>query len=196
MAWFEEYLTWLTESELGMAGSQQENNHGTWYAAHVRALSLYLDKRQLAQKVVMKAMESLDKQLIDQGGQIHELGRTRSYFYSCFNLNALIHVAQVGDHLGLNLWNFESDHQKSLSLAIRFLTPVIDGKKWPYPTRSDSKLAYLIPILHRFTMRSNDAAFEKALEKAMSQLSDQDPIKSDPRFLELCLFEELEFSVN
>ena len=156
--WFTDYLNWLTKSDLGIKGSKQKNNHGSWYKFQVASLALYLDDKALVQKMVLSAQNSLDDMLDNQGGQIHELSRSRSYFYSCFNLQALVNIASLGDKIGMDMWQYESDNKKSIPLAIQYLTPVVYGEKWPHKTLKTIDISALAPIvLQSYKKQKSDA---------------------------------------
>ncbi|MEQ8905682.1 alginate lyase family protein [Ekhidna sp.] len=166
--WLTEYLNWLTESDLGREGAQQVNNHGSWYRLHVASIARFVGRNSVAENMIYQVRESLEEQIDEKGRQIHELERTRSFFYSCFNLKPLLMLAKIGDQLGVDLWQYETPNGKSLKLALAYLTPVIDGKEWPHPSISENKLVHLIPVLHRFNLNSGD--FTQTLDKALNQL--------------------------
>ncbi|MEQ9021172.1 MAG: alginate lyase family protein, partial [Pseudomonadales bacterium] len=102
--WLTEYLNWLTESDLGREGAQQVNNHGSWYRLHVASIARFVGRNSVAENMIYQVRESLEEQIDEKGRQIHELERTRSFFYSCFNLKPLLMLAKIGDQLGVDLW--------------------------------------------------------------------------------------------
>lgn len=172
--WFTDYLTWLTESELGKKGSKQTNNHGSWYKFQVASLALYLGNETMAKKMIESAQLSLDYHLNEQGGQAHELARTRSYFYSCFNLDALTAIAIIGDKIGMNMWHYESKEGKSLSLAVDYLTPLINGEEWPHPSKYGPDPSYLIRTLARMANNSNSKEYSELLTKILRTIDKKD----------------------
>ncbi|WP_111707928.1 alginate lyase family protein [Lutibacter citreus] len=172
--WLSDYLTWLTKSDLGIKGSMQENNHGSWYRYQVASLALYLDDKQLVKQMVEITQNSLDKMLNIEGGQIHELARSRSFFYSCFNLQALTNIAVLGDKVGMNMWQFETENKKSLFLAINYLTPVLNGKKWNYNTLKPIDLSGLIPVIAKIPAKYNSETYKKALENILKITEEKD----------------------
>ena len=172
--WFNDYLVWLTESDLGKQGMELDNNHGSWYKYQVAALALYLGKEPLVKRMVKMAQQSLDQQLNDQGGQIHELERTRSFFYSCFNLDALTSIATLADRVGINMWQYASSEGKSLNLAIKYLTPVVRGEDWPHPSKQGVNLSYLVPILARVPKKEKSDDFDQQLISAIAILEEQE----------------------
>ncbi|MBT8317844.1 alginate lyase family protein [Lutibacter sp.] len=167
--WFSDYLTWLTKSDLGKKGSEQKNNHGSWYKYQVATLAYYLDNKPLVKKMVTLAQQSLDDMLNDKGGQIHELERSRSFFYSCFNLQALVAIAELGNKVGMDMWHYQSENKKSLQLAINYLTPTINGKKWNHNTIKNIDLTDLIPILSKASKNENSQEYNKLLSKILSE---------------------------
>lgn len=168
--WLTAYLTWLTESDLGKEEGEQENNHGSWYMFQVASLANYLGNKPLIEKIVGLAQQSLDRQLNSKGGQIHELERTRSFFYSCFNLEALTNIAVFGDEVGMDMWNFESEEGKSLALAVNYVTPIISGQDWPHASLHGADLSYLVPILVRMSAHTNSNEFSSLLAEAITKL--------------------------
>ncbi|WP_206285880.1 alginate lyase family protein [Yeosuana marina] len=172
--WFTDYLNWLTESDLGIKGSLQKNNHGSWYKFQVASLALYLGNKPLARNMVELAEKSLDEMLNNEGGQIHELARSRSFFYSCFNLQALISIAVLGDKVGIDMWQYESENKKSLSLAIQYLTPVVKGKEWNHSTLKPIDLSYLLPIIWQISKKHNSQEYKKLLGKIIEESPQND----------------------
>ncbi len=172
--WFNDYLVWLTESDLGKQGLELDNNHGSWYKYQVAALALHLENEPLVRSMVEMAQQSLDQQLNEQGGQIHELERTRSFFYSCFNLEALTGIATLADRVGINMWHYESAEGKSLNLAIKYLAPVVRGEDWPHPSKQGANLSYLVPILARVSKKETSNDFDQLLISAISILEEQE----------------------
>lgn len=165
--WLTDYLTWLTKSELGIKGSKQKNNHGSWYKFQVASLALYLDDTTLVKEMVTLAQLSLDSMLDSKGGQTHELARSRSYFYSCFNLQALTNIADIGDKVGMNMWEYESKDKKSLSLAIDYLTPIVNGEKWNHDTLKKIDFKGLIPIISKASKKVDSEEYMYLLSKIL-----------------------------
>ena len=157
--WLSEYLTWLTESELGNTENNQKNNHASWYKFQVASLAYYLGNETLAKETVSLAQQSLDQQFDFEGKQTHELERTRSFFYSCYNLEALSSIAMVGDKIDMDMWYYKSKNKKSLALAINYLTPIIDGKEWPYTDIYGTDLSRLVSTLSRISKHSKSKTY-------------------------------------
>lgn len=163
--WLTDFLSWLTKSDLGIKGSKQQNNHGSWYRFQVASLALYLGDVQLTKNMVELAQESLENMLNDEGGQVHELARTKSFSYSCFNLQALTDIAVIGDKVGMNMWQYKSESNKSLSLAIDYLIPVVNGEKWKHSTLNAIDLSSLIPIISKLVNKHTTEKYKAILFK-------------------------------
>ena len=170
--WLSDYLTWLTKSDLGIEGSKQQNNHGSWYRFQVASLALYLGDNALAINMVKLAQKNLEQMLNNEGGQIHELARTKSFSYSCFNLQALTNIAVLGDKVGMDMWQYESENKKSLSLALNYLTPVIDGEKWNHNTLNTIDLTRLVPIISIVSNKYNTPEYKELLSKSLKKIKE------------------------
>lgn len=134
--WMTEYLDWLTTSRLGKQASENKNNHGSWYFYHVAAIAWYVGDTEIVKKASRSARRLIRSQMNDQGQQVKELKRTRSFFYSAFNLEALIRLATIGQKVDVDLWRYESDDGKSLLKALDYMVTYATGNvKWPHPSQ-------------------------------------------------------------
>lgn len=168
-AWLTEYLTWLTKSELGKQGAKQTNNHGSWYFFQVASLAYYLNNQSLLTNTIEKVKFSYEYQFDEQGKQVHELARTRSFFYSCFNIDAITRVALIADKFGMPFWRYESSNGSSLSLALEFLLPAIQGADWPYKTAGIDPMD-IAPLLVTFDKQSANKKYANILRKLIKNL--------------------------
>jgi len=111
--------TWLLESPEGRAEAQAENNHGTWYDVQIASFGLFTDKRDFAHRVLGDVRRKrIARQIEPNGGQPLELARADSWRYSLFNLEALFDAAALGEHLAMDLWNFETADKRSIRKAL------------------------------------------------------------------------------
>lgn len=128
-AWFDAYLTWLLESEIGQLEQQSENNHGTWYAAQVARMALAVDRPEVAKQTLQKFRDShLPHMFAADGTQPLEMSRTKSLDYARFNLVGLLVLARCGDRVGVDLWNEPRDGT-SMKAGIDFLAPYLQFEK-------------------------------------------------------------------
>ena len=134
--WLNRYLDWLLNSEAGKQESKARNNHGTGYNAQVSSIAIFLNKANIAKKIVQTASHKLIAgQIKKDGRQPLELKRTNAWSYSIFNLASLFKLASIGQNLGMDLWNYKSTHGAGLQKALDYLlsyTDPIKARKWPY----------------------------------------------------------------
>ena len=131
--WFTQYLDWLRSSELGKDESGRENNHGSWYAAQVARIAVFVGQKRVARDTVQQVLnERIPAQFSRNGSQPAELQRTLSLHYSLFNLEALSVVARVGESLGIDVWN--PSGSQGLKPGIDFVLPYVSKRMaWPHP---------------------------------------------------------------
>jgi len=171
--WLDAYLTWLTTSKLGKSGAKQSNNHGSWYRFQVTALAWYLGKSNLLETQLQIAKIAMAEQLDKHGAQTHELKRTKSYFYSCFNLNALTRTAIVAEKAGDSMWDYPSKDSSKLAQAIEYLIPAANGEQeWPHPTKG-LNFTQLIAPLERYISHSNKNQYRGLLSSLVKQVREK-----------------------
>ncbi|KAF9420090.1 hypothetical protein BGZ94_009215 [Podila epigama] len=132
--WFTRYLHWLETSKLAKVERESNNNHGTYFDVQIIAIYLFLDRVEDARKVAQQALHiRIDPQISAKGEQPEEMERKTSWYYSIFNLQALMTLARWGDDLGVDLWFYEGPKGQSIKKAIDFLLPFAlkGGEGWP-----------------------------------------------------------------
>ena len=187
--WLNDYLTWLTTSKLGLAGAKQVNNHGSWYRFQVASLAWYLGKGELLTQTINSVKNNFSEQLTLEGSQLHELARTRGFFYSCFNLKALTLIANIAEKVNLSLWQYQTTEGHSLKVAVDYLMPVIHGERWPH-TSKNLDVTYLAPILGEIMIYKPEKQYEKALVSILQTLNEQKILKGSQQniLFEFALF--------
>jgi Alginate lyase len=74
------------------------------------------------------------KQMAANGSFPAELGRTKPYGYSIFQLDNMAKLCQVASIPNDNLWTFTLPDGRGLRKAMEFLYPyLVDKSKWPHP---------------------------------------------------------------
>ncbi len=130
--WFRQYLNWLLTSPNGKHEQAAKNNHGSWYAAQTAAYALFIGDTAKARETVSGAKARIGWQIKSDGQQPIELERTRSMHYSGFNVEALSRLAEIGQKVGVDLWNYKAPEGGSLVAAIDNLARYLGtGQKWP-----------------------------------------------------------------
>ena len=133
--WMRAFLDWTQTSQNGRDERAARNNHGSWYDAQVAHLALFTGETNLARRMVESARTNrIAVQFKPDGSQPLELAREDSFGYSRFNLSALFTLATRGEHVGVDLWHFESTNGASLKRGLGFLLPYAEqpDKEWPY----------------------------------------------------------------
>ena len=149
-AWYSAFLTWLRSSPNGSEEAAQRNNHGSFYDMLCAALAVYVGQTDTARGIVQQAeAKRINVQISASGSEPLEISRTRSWHYSTFNLVALTRLAQIGRHVGVDLWHYTSPAGSGLFSAVDFLLPAAVGGRsaWPYPELSFQQDAAL-DIVH------------------------------------------------
>jgi hypothetical protein len=168
--WMGAFLDWLRTSRIGKDEAAATNNHGSWYDVQTTALALFVGRPELARQIVEASKtRRIARQIEPDGRQPRELGRTRSLDYSVFNLEALMQLAELGRHVGVNLWSYEAPGGGSIRKALDYLAPYADpAKRWSHeqitpvsPSRlllvlrlgelayGDPRYCALLPTTHR-----------------------------------------------
>jgi hypothetical protein len=136
--WFSKYLDWLLNSDFGKKEAQATNNHGTWYDVQASSIASFLNKTDTAKNILESTIQKLIPQEIrPDGRQPFELRRTNSWDYSTFNLQGLFELAAIGQHTGMDLWNYKAPNGTAkplLQTALDYLLPyALKKQPWPYP---------------------------------------------------------------
>jgi hypothetical protein len=130
-AWLGEFLDWLITSEQGTAEQYSPNNHGTWMQAQIAGIAYYLGREDIARVAVANTKWRIREQLDNKGKQPEELARTRGYHYSYFNLDAMAYLAQLGDKMGIDIWNHEYKG-RSIKAGIDYVAQYQKAEEWPH----------------------------------------------------------------
>lgn len=123
--WFSDFLVWLNTSKIGVDEMNAKNNHGVWFDAQALSIALFVDSVEMSNRIVLKALERLDKQLDANGFFPYELERTTSFHYSVFIMNAFDIIAQLSEKTKTNFWTAQTASGKSFKKAFDALMPYI-----------------------------------------------------------------------
>ncbi|KAK3843575.1 MAG: alginate lyase-domain-containing protein [Linnemannia gamsii] len=132
--WFTRYVYWLETSTLAKVERKGNNNHGTYFDVQIIGIYLFLGRVEDAREVAQQALHTrLDPQITAKGEQPEEMERKTSWYYSVFNLQALMTLARWGDDLGVDMWFYEGPKGQSIKKAIDFMLPyaLSGGEGWP-----------------------------------------------------------------
>lgn len=130
--WFRRYIDWMVHSRQGKQERAATNNHGTWYDVQLVTYCLFIGDETQARQVAEEARtRRIAAQIEPDGSMPRELTRTNALGYSVYNLEALTELADLGERLDVDLWNYKTADGRSLRPAIDFLLPYVTGRrKW------------------------------------------------------------------
>ncbi len=128
--WLSQYLDWITTDSMAIQAGQTRQNHANYYNHQVVGLMMYLGKSNEAKAIVEDAkLSRIADQILPDGTQPREMGRTRSVHYTAGNLWLLTELILLGRKLDVDLWAYETADGSSIPKAYAYLVPYIKGKK-------------------------------------------------------------------
>ena len=173
--WFGQFLKWMSESKNGKDESNSQNNHGSYYDAQIASFALFAGRADLAKTILEAAKQKrIAKQIEPDGRQPLELARTKSWSYSTMNLDGLVELAELGDSVGVDLWNYQSSDGRSIRKAFDFLYPYAVGeKKWTYEQIEVFQPERLFSLMRRASGKFKDDKFQQMMTK-VPKVNDSD----------------------
>jgi hypothetical protein len=146
--WFAQFLEWMQTSKNGMDEMNADNNHGMWYDAQRLSFALFTDQNEQAKNIVLNVQSRLEKQMDDNGFFPAEMQRTTSFHYSVFVMDALIKIAQMATHTGIDLWTYSSTSGKSFKKGFEALLPYMTKElKWTGQQIKEFDFEETLPLL-------------------------------------------------
>jgi hypothetical protein len=174
--WFREFLNWLRKSKYGISESNTKNNHGTWYDVQVVSISSFLGETDFAKKYLNDALiNRISTQIKSDGSQPFELIRTKSWHYSLFNLEALEHLALLGEYLGIDLWNYTNKEGGSIRKALDYILPAaLDSKVWKHQQIAEINNTGIYPLLVQAKRKFDKQIYSNWIEKIFDKKMNSD----------------------
>jgi hypothetical protein len=173
--WFAFFLNWMQTSRKGRDEAAAKNNHGTYYDVQVVSFALFLNRRDLAMAVLNEAREKrIAVQIEPDGSQPLELARTRAWSYSTGNLFGLMSLANLGERVGMDLWNFETTDGRGIRRAFDYLMPFGTREKpWLHPQLGGWSADSFLPLLREAAAHYTDPALQD-LDRRMNRRNSAD----------------------
>jgi hypothetical protein len=130
--WFADYTKWLTTSAKGLDEKKSGNNHASWWTAQVAAYATVGGDRATAQMAFRWYREEIfAKQIEADGSAPREEERTKSLWYSTFNLEAYTLVCRMAERQGTDLWKVKSAKGATMETVVAHLMPALrDPGSW------------------------------------------------------------------
>jgi len=134
--WYSRFIDWMITSEIGLSEDVHPNNHGTYYDLQVLGAAVFTGREWLAKKICQTAYQRrIAAHVEPSGAQPLELARTRAMSYSQYNLIAMIHIANIADHLGFGAY-WQKDPVQGVCFiraAADYLYPyIVNPETFPY----------------------------------------------------------------
>lgn len=151
-SWFAQYMDWMSTHEYGIAERDNGNNHSTCWVVQVASFAdLLEDQEQLAFCRDLFRDTLLPGQMAEDGSFPRELGRTKPYGYSLFNLEAMTMVVKILSIPEENLWDFTLEDGRSIGKGIAFMFPYMKDKSTWFK-ESDVMYHDQWPVRHPFLL--------------------------------------------
>lgn len=130
--WFEQYLHWLTHSKSGEDEKHAGNNHSSWWAAQMAAIASFVEnKPELNGAFDFYRLSIFPRQIERNGSAPREEARTKSLWYSAFNLEAYTIICRIAQVHGVDLWDVRGKNGVTIGTVIDYLEPYLtDPRKW------------------------------------------------------------------
>jgi Alginate lyase len=130
--WFQEYLRWLTTNDIALDEKHAGNSHASWWTAQVAAIATFVED-EAAQKMAWAWYRDqvLGRQIHLNGSAPREEARSKSMFYSIFNLEAMATVCRIAQVNGVDLWNLQAKSGATLTTVIDYLQPYLTEPRKP-----------------------------------------------------------------
>ncbi len=128
--WFGDLTTWLQTSDAGATENKADNNHSIWYDLQLSDYALFSGKTDVAKTVISSFPERrITPQLAADGSLPRELGRTRSFHYSTWTMQAVYDITTLGECVGVDLWSYSDATGKGLRPATTFIASYAGREK-------------------------------------------------------------------
>lgn len=156
--WFEDFAIWLTTDDLGIRESKQKNNHATAYDVLLLDISLFTNNQQRADSITSKfKSKRLATLIMEDGSQPGEQHRTRSYYYSYYNLTHIVDFCKILQSIGTNYY---AENKTRIDQAFKYLLSFSENRK-QYPYKEIGNWENIVKGLKMECCRLNQLA-EKA----------------------------------
>ncbi|CAE7073335.1 unnamed protein product [Rhizoctonia solani] len=128
--WATQYIQSVEASAVGRKAARAANNHGSFYPNQIAALKILSGDIAGARLVLQSYFDNqFQDQVVASGEQPLEAARTRPFHYRCFNLEAIITNAKLGDYIGINYWSVRTKYGATIQTAVDYLISLDPGNE-------------------------------------------------------------------
>ncbi|GMA63063.1 hypothetical protein GCM10025859_35030 [Alicyclobacillus fastidiosus] len=82
-------------------------------------------------------------------------------------MQAFTILAELGERVGYNLWDYKTPDGRSLKKAYEFVVPYLNGEKWPYPEIEQEDLTNYAPYLRVAASQYGEKSFSEAADNVL-----------------------------
>ncbi|KAH7345286.1 alginate lyase-domain-containing protein [Rhizoctonia solani] len=128
--WATQYVQWVEASTVGKKAARAPNNHGSFYPNQIAALKILSGDIDGARVVLQSYFDNqFQDQIVASGEQPLEAVRTRPFHYRCFNLEAMITNAKLGDYIGVDYWSTKTKYGATIQTAVDYTMSLDPGNE-------------------------------------------------------------------
>lgn len=154
--WLSEYAEWLETSDQGMDEHATQNNHGTCLDLQKAAIAAFVNDPERLHDIFRTSRERMLEQFKPDGLQPHEMKRTQTAHYCCFNLQNWINLCNLAEACGDRLWHFEAEDGRGLAAAFGWLLPRLARTQWKYEQIEPFDRSRFLPLFYEARGRAPD----------------------------------------
>jgi hypothetical protein len=132
--WFRELGDWMMSSKNGQDEAKTTNNHAVAFFLQLAVYAQFSGDTAKVEECRRQFKEVfVAKQMAPDGSFPRELGRTKPYAYSIFQLDNMATLCQILSTAEDDLWKFELPDGRGIRKAMIFLFPyLVDKSSWPH----------------------------------------------------------------
>lgn len=149
-SWLQEYRNWLQTSPQGREERASNNNHGILYDLQIAAIHAYLGDMQGLLETFCDTRQRMFEHFNPDGFQPHEMERTISAHYCCFNLQSWVNIANLAKACGDDLWSFALADGRSIRKALEWTLPYMFEEEWPFEQIGPFDRDRFLPLYHAY----------------------------------------------
>ncbi len=178
VTWFTEYFNWMQTAKMALQEVESGNNHGVWMDVQRTAIAIFIGKLDIASKILNEAKTARIAQQIEPDGTMpRELARTRSMHYTAFNLEAFFNLALLGEQVGVDLWNYQTNDGRGIRKALDWFYPYYAGdKEWTLKQIDPFKKESFYPVFHLASIKYSDKKYAEAAVRFVGEKAKTDRI--------------------
>ena len=135
--WIEDMYNWMDTSAFGRKESMAKGNHACAYDESMLAYALFLGKKDAAERIVAAYPEKRIFAQIEPSGEMPQETRRvgRGLSYSWYNIMHLLTMCDMALEINPKLYWSESKDGRSISAALRYLLPYLEGDESSWPKK-------------------------------------------------------------